>query len=77
MGNPASTAALANAKKTLDDIDKHSNVSPKQSPYAPPKPPVTAAPSTDYGHARAQRNLGDELKEKEKNVNEYAAANKQ
>lgn len=69
-------AKVDSAKAALSGA-ANSNVSPSQSPFAP-KPP--SKPTTEYGAARAARKsptTGDELAEKKKNVEEYAAASKQ
>ena len=78
MANDGGVQAKVDSAKAALSGAADSNVSPSQSPFAPPKTTVTDSPKTQYGHARAARNTtGDELAEKKKNVEEYAAASKQ
>lgn len=73
-------AAVDSAKKTLDNV-AHSNVSAKQSPYAP-KPSYTAARTARKESGASSTSLTDEAKSaaaglaaKQKNVSDYAASN--
>lgn len=64
-------AKLDNAKAALAGA-ANSNVSPSDSPY---KPKPTSTPKPQYPVARAARaTVGDELAEKKKNVEQYAAS---
>ena len=75
MANDGGVQAKVDSAKAALSGAAGSNVSPSKSPFAP-KPEVS-----DYTAARTARkaapSTGDELAEKKKNVEEYAAASKQ
>jgi hypothetical protein len=73
-------AKLDSAKQALKNTS-NSNVSPAQSPYAPPKPIASITPKPSYTQARTARStggsspsVGDELEAKRKNVEQYASS---
>lgn len=73
MADDFVSKSLASAKKALSDAN-NSNVSPKKSAYAPKPDHEYANASYSLAHDKPAPNLGDELKAKSDNVDQYAKA---
>lgn len=70
MADDFVSRSLASAKKALSDAN-NSNVAPKQSTYAPKHEHADASYSMAHEASKAGPSLGDELKAKSDNVDQY------
>jgi hypothetical protein len=71
MADDFVSKSLASAKKALADAN-NSNVAPKQSTYAPKHEHSDADYSVAHAASKAAPTVGDELKAKSDNVEQYS-----